>query len=222
MRTLTQATLGVLPVVTVAAWSLTPPSLLMGGVDLAAFVLLSVFGWRALGDIESASRPARDVQAAERAASLRPRRLSDYVPAVWHAVPFVAAAIGLAILPWRFAAIQSGRWLVPVSFLLFAPVFLWLYETWMRSEISGAGSIDADPVRADERRRERVRRILAIETVLVVGFVSLGHALIGADWTAPGARVIAVMVTGALLGVIGCALALSSELNRRRYSQTSR
>jgi hypothetical protein len=34
--------------------------------------------------------------------------------------------------------------------------------------------------------------------------------------------VIAVMVTGALLGVIGCALALSSELNRRRYSQTSR
>lgn len=217
MTTLTRATIALLPLVVVAGWSLPPPSLLMSGVDAAVFVLLSVFGLRALHEIESASRPAREVQAAERSASLRPRRLADYVPTAWHAVPFVAAVIGVALLAWRLGALRSGRLLVPVSFILAAPIFLWLYETWMRSEIAGDGSIDFDHQRADERRRHRVRRILTIETVLVVGFVGLGHALLGLDPGAPDARVLVATVAGALLGVTGCALALSSELSRRRF-----
>ncbi|HYN07010.1 MAG TPA: hypothetical protein VES67_06445 [Vicinamibacterales bacterium] len=217
MHILTRATLVALPLAATAGWFLTPPSLLMGAVDVAAFFVLSILGLRALSEIDSASRPARDVQASERAASLRPRRLRDYVPLAWHAVPFVACVSGLALLAWRLESVSSSRLFVPVSFILAAPVFLWLYEVWMRSEISGAGSVDVDHRHADQRRRQRIRQILVVETILIVGLVGIGHALLGLDWKAPGIRVVLGTTGGALLAITGCAFALSSELNRRRY-----
>jgi hypothetical protein len=216
---LTRATLLVLPVGMAAAFVLTPPSWLMGAIDAAAFALLSVFGLRALGEIDSASRPARDVAAAERTASLRPRRLAHYVPLPLRLVPFVVTAVGLLALGWRIDGVPSDRLLMRVSFILSAPVFLWLYEVWMRNEIAGQAGAGGDERVADERRRRRLRQIWMVEVILVAGLTGVGHALLGLDWIQQSAQVTVGTITGALLGVTGCALALSSDLTRRRYRE---
>jgi hypothetical protein len=106
---------------------------------------------------------------------------------------------------------------MPVTFNLSAPVFLWLYEVWMRNEISGQASAGGDERTADDRRRRRVRQILLVEVMLVAGLMGVGHALLGLDWSQQGVSVSMGVIAGSLLGVIGCALALASDLNRRRY-----
>jgi len=207
----------VLPVVIAAAFVLTPPSLVMGAIDAAAFAVLAVFGMRALGAIDTASGPARDVPAAERTASLRPRRLGQYVPLPLRLVPFVVTATGLLALAWRFDDVPSNRMLMRLTFILSAPVFLWLYEVWMRNEISGQASVGDDERLADDRRRRRVRQILIAEIILIAGLTGVGHMLLGLDWIQQSVQVTVGTITGALLGVTGCALALSSDLSRRRY-----
>ena len=216
---LTRATALVAPFVIVAGFVLAPPSLLMGFVDLGAFALLAGFGLRALGAIDAASWPLRDVEAAERTASLRPRRLRDYLPFAIRFVPFVVTTAGMAALAWRLSTSSANRLLVPVAFILAAPVFLWLYEIWMRSEIAGDPSIGDNRHDADARRRTRVRHIMILEIVLVAGLVGAGHALLGANWAQQSLRVISATVIGSVLGVIGCAFALSSDLSRRRYRE---
>lgn len=211
--------LAVAPLVIAAAALLTPPSLLMGVIDLGAFTLLAWFGVQALGAIDAASRPVREVQAAERTASLRPRRLNDYLPLPVRLVPFIVTVAGLGVLGWRLGSISSGRLLVPISFILAAPVFLWLYEVWMRQEISGDGSIGTNLQDADAGRRTRVRQILLVEIVLVAGLVSAGHALLGANWVPDGMLVALATVAGSILGVFGCAFALASDLARRRFRE---
>jgi len=219
VRHLSRATLLVLPVVMATAFVLTPPSLLMGAIDAAAFTVLAVFGMRALGEIDSASGPARDVRAAERTASLRPRRLGQYVPLPLRLVPFVVTAMGLLALGWRIDDVPSDRLLMRVTFILSAPVFLWLYEVWMRNEISGQASVGDDERIVDERRRRRVRQILLVEIILVAGLTAVGHTLLGLDWIQQSVQVTVATITGAVLGVTGCALALSSDLSRRRYRE---
>ena len=127
-----------------AGYLLAPPSATMGAIDLAAFALLAVLGLRALAAIDTASLPARNITAVERSATLRPRRLNQYAPLPLRLVPFVVTAIGLLALFWRIGGIASDRLLMPVTFILAAPVFLWLYEVWMRNEISGQASIGDD------------------------------------------------------------------------------
>jgi hypothetical protein len=156
------------------------------------------------------------VTAAERTASLRPRRVGDYLPLAAHLVPFVITLAGLATFFWRLSVTAPDRLLVPNSFVLAAPVFLWLYETWMRSVVSGDASIGGD---ADTGRRRRVRQIFALEVMLVAGLLGAGHALLGADWSQDTARVAVATITGTVLGVIGCAFAVASDLNRRRYRE---
>lgn len=218
VRHLNRLTLLVLPVVMAAAFVLTPPSLLMGAIDAAAFAVLSVFGMWALGEIDSASGPARDVAAAERTASLRPRRLSHYLPLSARLVPFIVTALGLLALAWRIDDVPSDRLLMRFTFILSAPVFLWLYEVWMRNEISGQASVGDDRI-ADEGRRRRVRQILFVEIILVAGLTGVGHTLLGLDWIQQSVQVTVGTITGALLGVAGCALALSSDVTRRRYRE---
>jgi hypothetical protein len=215
---LTRVTAVVLPVVIAAALLLTPPSLLMGIIDVTVFGLMAVFGLLALGEIDAASRPAREVTAAERTASLRPRRVGDYLPLAARLVPFVITLAGLAAFFWRLSLGAPGRLLIPNSFVLAAPVFLWLYETWMRTVVSGDAGIGGSDD-ADTGRRRRVRQIFALEVLLVAGLISVGHALLGADWAQDTVRVALATVTGAVLGVIGCAFAVASDLNRRRYRE---
>jgi hypothetical protein len=108
---------------------------------------------------------------------------------------------------------------MPVTFILAAPVFLWLYEAWMRNEISGEAGVDGER-EGFARRHRRVRRILAAEIILVTGLAGIGHALLGLDWNEQGLQATIGTIAGALLSVVGCALALSSELGRRRYQPT--
>ena len=123
---------------TAAAFLLAPPSLVVAAIDLACFAAMATLGLRALGDISEASRPAREVAAATRTASLRPRRLKDYVPVLWRLLPLAITSAGLALLAWRLSSPgPDRRLLVPVTLVLAAPVFLWLYEVWMREEVSG-------------------------------------------------------------------------------------
>jgi hypothetical protein len=213
---LSRATLVGLPLVVAAAFRLAPPSLLMGAIDGLAFAVLAAFGLRALGAIDAASRPARDVRAAERTASLQPRRLGQYAPLSIRLVPMAIAALAVAGLGWRLEDVPGNRLLVPATSILAAPIFLWLYETWMRNEISG----DAGGRDADSRRRRRVRQILVAEVVLVTGLSGIGHALLGLDRNEQSLLFTIGTVASSLLGVIGCALALSSDLARRRYQPT--
>ena len=214
---LSRGTLLVLPVVVTAAFLLPPRSLAMGAIDAAAFALLAVFGLRALAAIDTASRPARDVPMAERTASLQLRRLGQYVPLPLRLVPFAVTAMGLLAVIWRIGGVASDRLVMPVTFILSAPVFLWLYEVWMHNEISGQASVGGDERTADDRRRRRIRQILLVEVILVAGLMGVGHALLGLDWSQQRVPVSMGLIIGSLLGVIGCALALASDLNRRRY-----
>jgi hypothetical protein len=213
---LTRATLLLLPLVVVAAFVLAPPSLLMSAIDVLAFAGLAAFGLRALGAIDTASRRARDVRAAERQASLRPRRLGQYAPLSVRLTLLAIAALAVAGLGWRLDTVPANRLLMPAALILAGPVFLWLYEVWMRNEIAGGADV-AGEREADARRRRRVRQILTAEGILVIGLAAIGHALLGLDRTEHGVQVAIGAFAGSLLAIMGCALALSSDLARRRY-----
>ena len=70
---------------------------------------------------------------------------------------------------------------------------------------------------AESARRRLIRRVFALETVLVFGLLALAHGLLDVDWIVTGAWAGTLSAIGGVLGVIGCALALSSELIIRRY-----
>ncbi|HZI66367.1 MAG TPA: hypothetical protein VFF17_07365 [Thermoanaerobaculia bacterium] len=202
---------------TAAAFLLPPPSVVVAAIDLVCFAGLATLGLLALGDISEASRPAREIAAATRTASLRPRRLKDYVPLVWRLVPLTIASTGLALLAWRLSSPgPDRRLLVPVTLVLAAPVFLWLYEVWMREEVSG-GAVEEVPARATSRIRQ-VRLIFAAELIIVLCLNLAGHALLDLDWSAPRPWAGFVLAASAAIGITGCALAVSSDLARRRYS----
>jgi hypothetical protein len=104
---------------------------------------------------------------------------------------------------------------VPVAFALSACVFSWLYEAWIRALVMGPltpGSDDSSGV-----RRRSIRLVFAAEAVLVTVFLALAHGLLDVDWTARSPWPALTSIAGALLGVLGCALALSSDLVMRRY-----
>ncbi len=209
-------TLWSLPLVAAPALWLTPPSLLMGAIDVAWFVGLSVLGLAALSDIDEASRSARDVATTVRTASLRPRALSQHVGWMRRWLPAAAAAVGLSTFGWRLASPGGDRrvW-IPLAFVCFTGVFLWLYETWMRDEISGGRS--ADVANDDLRYGRRLRMILTVELMMVVGCLGVAHALLDLNWSVNGGWGAAIALAGASVGIVGCALAVSSELARRRY-----
>ena len=186
-----------------------------GAVDIGAFAGLSIMAVQALAAIDEVSRPSREVQDVQRTASLWPRRLKNYLSLPWRLAPFAVAAFGLALLAWRVSMRGPNRPWVPIGFILVAPIFLWLCEVWMRNEVSG-GSADCLSD-AEDRRGRRVREIFAMELTLLVGLVGLGHALLYLDWSTHGPFGVAGSLAGAVLGVVGCALALSSELSHRRY-----
>ena len=167
--------------------------------------------------MHEAARPAREVATNTRSASLRPRRLNDHVRVIWRLVPVTITVASLATFAWRLSVPgPDRRLLLPAAFALAAPVFIWLYEVWMREEVSG-GSADGDPSR-EASRLTKVRLIFAAELTLVLWLTLSGHALLDLDWAAPRPWAGVVVVTSAVLGIAGCALAVSSDLARRRYA----
>lgn len=85
----------------------------------------------------------------------------------------------------------------------------------MRTEACGGRAAD---VAGDESRlKRRVRGIYALESIVTFGFIGLSHALLNLDWSMHGAWGVAGALAGGILGVVGCALAVSSDLGTRRY-----
>jgi hypothetical protein len=215
MTTLDRLTLVAVAVACVLALTLPAPSIWMGAFDLAVFAVLAAVGLKALGAIDDISRPAREAGAPVREASLRPRRLSDYVPVTWHGLLLLGQGAALAVFAWRlFLPAPDRRLWVPVMFALAAPVFTWLYEVWMRDLVSGGHVVGGD---VELNRRRRIRQVFAVEATLAIVCLSIAHALLNLNWVQDGAWATGLSLAGAVVGVVGCALAVSSELARRRY-----
>jgi hypothetical protein len=209
-------TAGVLPIVSLIALLLPAPSLLMMAIDLSFFVALSIIGVRALQQIDQASRLWREVPTSIREASLRARHLSDYLPIAWRGIVFAATIAGLGVFAKRLAMPVSGRnLLVPVVFALSAPVFLMLYEIWMK-ELATGGRAQGDSL--DAQRLRIVRKVFGVEVLVVSTLLGVAHAILNADWLTQGAWVFAAMLGAGCVGIVGCALPLSSSLIKRSYT----
>ena len=196
---------------------LPAPSAWMAVVEAVVFAGLSTVALRALRDLDNATQAMRYVDSVTRAASLVPRRHDHYLAAHWRILLFGVTSAGLASFVWRLTTPSSSdrRLFLPVFFALVAAVFLWLYEVWIDGIVTGPTVPDANDV--DHERRRLIRLVFTSEFILVTVFLALAHGLLDLDWTARGAWAAIAAVGGGVLGVIGCSLALSSDLITRRY-----
>jgi UDP-N-acetylmuramyl pentapeptide phosphotransferase/UDP-N-acetylglucosamine-1-phosphate transferase len=202
-------------VVCIVAALLPAPSIWMGVFDLALFAVLAAVGLKALGAIDEISRPAREASASVREASLRPRRLNDYVSVTWHGLLLLGQGAALAVFAWRLLMpVPDRRPWVPVMFALAAPVFTWLYEVWMRDLVSGGHVAGGD---VESIRRRRIRLVFAAEAALAIVCLAVGHALLNLNWDQQTGWGTGLSLAGAVVGIAGCALAVASDLARRRY-----
>jgi hypothetical protein len=220
-RRLRRATVAVLPLVAALALWLPPQSGWLAVVNLSVFALLSVPALSALGEIERASRHVREVRAGVRIASLTPRRVGQYLPWPWRLVPYVTVSAGWLLLAWRLTAPLATRELwVPLGFALAAGAFLLLYEVWITNLVTGplAASVPQD----SPSRFRSVRVLLAIEIGLITIMLAVTHVLLDVEWTAHPTWAAAVSLGGAVIAIVGCALALSSDLMRRAYVPAGR
>jgi len=192
----------------------SPWMLLMAGLGFAAAALVAL---RVLGEIDDLTRPARRVTSTERTASLTPRRPGEYLPWSWRLAAAGTAALGATAFVVRAASIVNGRRMfMPIMFAGAALVFLWLYEVWGHQVITG-------PILAPDARNLRrvVRRIFAMELLLVGACLGTAHALLTFD-SANSTLGAAIALAGGIVAVAGCALALASGLVGQRYETAGR
>jgi hypothetical protein len=140
-------------------------------------------------------------------------------------LPGVLAAVGLASLALRLGATSGERRiLVPLGFAFAAVVLLFLYETWLREETRSPQRLTCpeEEPRAEGIRGRRLRAIQAAELLLVALLLGLAHLLLDVDWASPAGRLVAAGGTllGALVGIAGCALAISSQWRANAISAT--
>ena len=178
----------------------------------------AVVALRVLGEIDDLTRPARQVDSAERAASLRPRKAGEYLPWSWRLTAAGTAVLGATAFVVRASSVVSDRPMFkPIMFAAAALIFLWLYEVWAHQVITG-------PIVAGDagNLRRTVRRIFAMEVLLVVACLGTAHALLNLDWAANGTLGAAIAFAGGVVAVAGCALAVASGLVGRRYETVGR
>jgi hypothetical protein len=210
------------------------PRAMPGLAALAAFAILGLaFGLPALAEVAGAAEDivrARQDGALEkvRQASLRPRRVSDYLPLPLQVVPFAVALATLFLLAVHLAqpAVGERRLLLPVAFGLISLVFAGPYGAWIREEVCGpdaSGPDAADSLR-DGELGPSIRRIFIAQVGIVTAFSALALVLEGVDWASrSGAMVgVAAGLLGGAIGVVGCAHVLASGLTRRRLEASTR
>ena len=216
MKWLRATTAGAAIAASIASVSLAPLWIqLVGGLG---FGVAAVVALRVLGEIDDLTRPVRRVISAERAASLRPRKPGEYVPWSWRLAAAGTAVLGATAFVVRTSSVIGSRPLVmPIVFAAAALIFLWLYEVWAHQLITGP------IVAGDEGHlRRAVRRIFAMELLLVVACLGTAHALLGLNWSANSTRGAAIALAGGGVAVAGCALAVASEWVGRRYETVGR
>jgi len=158
---------------------------------------------------------SREVPTNIREASLRARHLSDYLPVAWRAIVFAAMIVGLAVFAMRLATPVPGRNLVvPIVFALSTPLFVMLYEVWMKELATGGRAADD----LDEQRQRIIRKVFVVEVLLVTIPLGVAHALLNANRVTEGAWVSVAIVGAGGVGIVGCALALSSKFIQRSYT----
>lgn len=185
------------------------------------FVVLSALALRSLAEIDRVSKSSRELSASLRAASLDVRRVDHYLPWRWRLGLYALAIVGVATFAWRLTMPGDGRQLLKPALLAGAAiVFLWLYETWIHGLVFGPVVTEA----ADDPgvRGRFIRRIFAMEVALVTGFLAAAHALLDLDWQIHGGSGAAIALSTAVLGIVGCALAVSSDFTRRHYASVRR
>jgi hypothetical protein len=218
---LRRVTLAALPPLAALALWLPPQSGWMGIIDLAAFGVLSAPALFALREIDRASKRMREIRADVRAASLAPRRVSQYLPWPARVAPYAIVAAGLLLLAWRLTVPMPARmFVVPLGFALAAGAFLFLYEAWIAGVVTGpvVATAPAEP----ELRLRFVRTLQIIEVVLVAIMLTVTHVLLDVDWTRHAGWAAAVALAGAVVAIVGCALALSSDVFRQAYVNADR
>jgi hypothetical protein len=188
----------------------SPWLLLVSGLSFGAPAVAAL---RVLGEIDDLTRPARQVSSAERTASLKPRKTAEYLPWSWRLMAYGAAVVGASAFVGRASSVAIDREMVmPVTFAAAALIFLWLYDVWAHQVTTGpivAGN-------AGDLRRV-VRRIFAMELLLVVVCLSTAHAMLTLDPAASGVLRAAIALAGGMVAIAGCAVALTSALVGRRY-----
>lgn len=216
MTLLRAMTAGAAIAASIASVILPPPWLLLvAGLGFGGGAVVAL---RVLGEIDDLTRPVRQVSSAERAASLRPRKAGEYLPWSWRLAAAGTAVLGATAFVVRASSVVSDRRMfLPITFAAAALIFLWLYEVWAHQVITGpivagdAGSL-----------HRLVRRIFAMELLLVVACLGAAHALLNLNWAANGTRGAAIALAGSVVGVAGCALAVASGLVGRRYETIER
>jgi hypothetical protein len=194
-------------------------------------LLFGLFALPLLRRIEHAAlRSVREQEAADearyRAASLTPRRLSNYLAARARIVPGFTYVLALALLAARVSAAGSEvRLTLPLGFAAVAGVFLFLYEAWMSDEALGGSPADGlSPGEAEAARRQRVRQIFAVQVTLTAVFSALSLAAAGIPWQSPAGSALgaSVAAAGAIVGTLGCAFAISSGVQDRELRHAIR
>lgn len=224
-----------------AGWVALDPSILseerraaLGVAELAAFVVLGLlFLFPALHEATTTARDLVRPEAAStavRTASLRPRRVSDYVSLRALYLPYGVAIVSAALLVLHLAAPHAGerRSLLSLGFAAASLVFAALYGAWIHEEAcgpdaSGVTGTGGEPAREEERRR-RVRAVFAGQSALVTVLGALALVLVDVDWSAAAGRTLALAGAslGGLVGILGCAASIASDVSRRRLEAALR
>jgi len=233
-----------LAVVTVVAWAAVAVWFILDAGAIAAGVRgpllgiaeigipLSIFWFFAaplLGRIERAARISVQEQVAGdesqvRAASLRPRKLSNYLPLPLRVAAMLICVIALVYLTVQIAvAGPDTRLTMPIGYGAIAATFFLLYEVWIRGEALGAQALGSGndsgptPEEAEWTRRRRVQEIFILQITLTLLFSVMALVAIGIRWESTIGSMSAALlaVAGVLVGGVGCAFALSSEMGDR-------
>jgi hypothetical protein len=207
--------------------------LALAAAELACFVALGGLGMVRLHRIseacqQAARKAAQSAEAVVRRASLRPRSVTGIIAKPLLALPYLFVLLGLPLLILRLPAFHIwARGVIPaVGSAIAALAFLFLYGVWMKEEAAAARPLDSEgsEVQAAQDCRSRVWRVYSLQLTLVAVFTGSALILAGLDWSKATGQVTGAVTSlaGGVIGVVGCALAISSGLSRPVLQQRQR
>ena len=93
---------------------------------------------------------------------------------------------------------------------------------WIREEVRGPRALSGTPDDGERKSMEasihrRVRAIFALQTLLAAFFSIMALFVFELDWRSIASDIVIVLggIASAVIGVVGCALAISSRINER-------